>query len=140
MSGSRGFVASVLASLFVRQGISRPEVATLQNWWCSAQEDQAARELESRLFFDPALVRDVRQAQRSRGWKGAVVAAVIGAAIWVVPVGLVHAEDKTIAGVEEDGGTTDTSMEIAIWEWLLDVVVQTTGGSEDEGSSEDPDR
>jgi hypothetical protein len=137
MSGSLGFVGSVVASLFVRRSGTRPEVATLHNWWCSAREDQAAREVEARLFFDPALVRDARQAQRVVGWKRAVAAAVIGMAVWAVPISLVHAEEKTAA--EEDGATTEIEIEIAIWEWMIDVVMQTTDGGQNEGGSSDPD-
>jgi hypothetical protein len=139
MSGSLGFVGSVLASLFVCRSGPRPEVATLRNWWCSDQEDQAARDIEARLFFDPSLVRDARHAQRSGSWKRAVAATVIGMAVWAVPVSLVHAEEQTT--LEEDGSTAEPALEVAIWEWMLDIVMQTNGprGSEENGS-EDPDK
>jgi hypothetical protein len=137
MSGSHGFIGSVLTSLFVRSSGLRPEVAALHNWWCSAKEDQTARELETRLFFDPALLRDARQSRRSGKWKRAVAGAVIGMAVWVVPSSLIHAGEHPT--VEEDGATDDPHMEVAIWEWLLDIVMQTTSSDRDEGNSGDPD-
>jgi hypothetical protein len=136
MSVSRGFVGSVVASLFAGRTSPRPEVATLRNWWCSAKEDQAAREIEARLFFDPVLVRDARHAQRA-DWKRVLTAAILGMAVWVTPVGIAHAEESRT--VEEDVAMDHPDIEIAIWEWLVDVVMQSAGGAREGSGSEDPD-
>jgi hypothetical protein len=135
MSGPRGFVGLLFASLLARRSAPRPEVALLHNWWCSAREDQAAREVETQLFFDQTLLNDARQAQRVGSWRRSVAAAVLGVAVWAAPVTAAHAEEPTT--VEEDSDPADPAGQIAIWEWIIDIVMQTTGG-EGRGSG-DPD-
>ena len=114
----------------------RPELAVLGNWWCSAPEEQAAREVETRLFFDPALVRECRSLQqRLHSSKRLLAAVVLGVTMSVAPLALAQAEETSSgeAGQAEadDGGS--------LWDWFAELFdMQTTNDGESSGS-EDPE-
>jgi hypothetical protein len=116
----------------------RNELAVLEAWWQSPLDEQAARGVESRLFFEPALLQAARQQQRSRPRRAARVFAslvFLALACGTLP-GVAHAEEASAAESE----TSAPSSGFSLWDWMVAVL---TGGSagdmgEDPGNGVDP--
>jgi hypothetical protein len=115
----------------------RSELAELEAWWQSPLDEDAARRVESRLFFDPELLRAARQQQRSQPRRAGRVFAsllVLALACGAVP-GPVHADGGGTAGGETQPATTSG---FSLWDWMIAILTAGDAPREDPGGGVDP--
>jgi hypothetical protein len=104
-----------------------------RSWWSRATDERQSRQLETRLFFDPAFLASVQQVQawsrvRSLAFRAAMM---VGLALLATGyTGTATAEDGDGATTKEEGGEQRST---GSWlDWFF-------GTDEEEGGTPDPE-
>ena len=118
--------------------VARHDLELLDRWNDNTVDDGAADALESRLFFDPTLLRaacDVQTGQRRARRAGRLLAMLLVGIVAFGAAGELRADEGDTPPTEPVDGDDDDS----VWDWLDDLFSTTDdkgGGSSDPETGE----
>lgn len=128
-----GQLSTIISRVLPKALQTRHEIRVMQSWWSSPRSEQAARAVETRLFFDQPLLDAALQAQRQQRprWPARLLAGfMLGAIALSSPVEQARAAEAEPQELASDAGEEQS---------LLDVLIDLFLLGDDDGGGIDPE-